>query len=382
MDTPYEVQLQNKARLLNELLADFYNNAIEVMPSPQTQYHRNKMEFAFSNQIDKSKTVKDGPKYFEQKLGMRENRRWDRAFNLNNCYLFSPDTGKLLQSVRQWAKDNNVSYYDSRSKKGTLRLLMVREAKNTGQKMVALQTFDNNYNAGSFKEAVLKVWPDAEILTLVNNGLSDVAPEGAQYTVINGSGHIFEELKLTDKTIKFKISPKSFFQTNTKAAEKLYNAVRTEIKKLKPETVYDLYGGSGGLSFACSDIAQKCISVEMVKEAVEDGKTNIKLNNANNIEFYSAKTEDFITQGVINPNNSVVLLDPPRAGVHEKALKQILAAEPKNIIYVSCNPKSLANDLRLLTEKYRAVNITGYDLFPHTEHVETLAVLTLKQANK
>ncbi|MFA6584707.1 MAG: 23S rRNA (uracil(1939)-C(5))-methyltransferase RlmD [Elusimicrobiaceae bacterium] len=382
-DIPYEEQLRRKTKTLSGLFAC----AVETAPSPDIYYYRNKMEFSFSRQIDRAKTTEDGPKFFENRLGMKEKGRWDRAFDLNECHISTADIGALIKAVRQWAETTETPYSDVRRHEGVLRHLLVRTAKNTGGRMVVLFTRGENFDKESFAEAVTAVWPDAAVLYAVNNSLSDTA-QAEKLTHLAGPEFITEKLRIgsdpvkPDFTLDFKITPRAFLQTNTRAAQKLYSHVRGLVGERPVSALYDLYGGSGGLGFACHDKAEKIISVEFVPDAVQDGIANAQNNKIGNIEFVCAKTEDWLEQQVnaqtVFDGNSVFLLDPPRAGLHPKALENLVKIMPARIIYVSCNPKALDHDLKTLLGLYNLSAISAFDMFPHTEHVETVAVLDRK----
>ncbi|MCX5782930.1 MAG: RsmD family RNA methyltransferase [Elusimicrobia bacterium] len=256
---------------------------------------------------------------------------------------------------------------------GLLRHLLVREAKNTDDAMIAIFTSQPLENPQSFVDAIAQVYPQATILNAINGGLSD-ATNVDEIILLKGSGFITEKMFLDGRELSFRISPKSFFQTNTRSAEKLYLYVRKIIADLRPANVFDLYGGAGGFSLAVCDIAQRCFCVEAVTEAISDGKENAKLSCAHNIEFIRQKTEDFLTGAKISESD-VIIADPPRAGFHPKALKAVMEANPKALIYISCNPQSLARDLKALAQSYKIYSSSGFDLFPHTEHVETAIFL-------
>lgn len=375
-DKPYAEQLAAKEAFLSSLFPSA--PTVKVTPSPKTQYYRNKMEFSFSHQVARRL---DGPPpslEFENRFGLKMKGRWDKAIDLQECFLMSPGVGPLLAEVRGWAAEEGLAYYDLRKHTGSLRHLMLREGKNTGRKMAVLFTTECDFEKDDFLEAVESVWPDATVLHAVNKQLSDVAITD-ELSILSGEGCIEERLCVKTpsvcKDIRFRISHKSFFQTNSYATALLYSRVAELVEGLAPEVLYDLYGGSGGFSFACGHAAKKCISVESVAEAVADGKVNAMLNGVEGVEFICSTVENYL-QAAPEMSSSLVLLDPPRAGLHPKALAAILKAAPPHILYVSCNPKSLARELQAFSQSYRMDLLEGFDLFPHTEHVEALALLT------
>ncbi|MFH1620377.1 MAG: 23S rRNA (uracil(1939)-C(5))-methyltransferase RlmD [bacterium] len=394
-DLAYEDQLKLKAEKLNSLPGDFFKKPVAVHPSPSLRFYRNKMEFGFSRQVEG--VTKSGGKAFASRLGLKSKKRWDRVLDLEECYLLSPEIPELLKSVRKWARIHRHPYYDLRTHHGLLRHLVVREAKNTGQRMITLITTDGHIDADGFVAAVREFYPATTVCRGINAGISDVAVSHHLH-ILHGLGFITEKLNITSRlrpdplVLSFKISPFSFFQTNTLGAEKLYSMVRSIVEKARPGVLYDLYGGAGGFSLACADIVPKCVCVEENAGSVEDGKNNAFANNITNVEFVCAKTEGFLS--TFNPKSnipattasagrqylkSVVILDPPRSGLHPKALKKLAEAGIPSIIYVSCNPVSLARDLKELVRNYSIDSAEGLDLFPHTEHVETIAHLTLQR---
>ncbi len=386
-DVPYAEQLARKSAALAAFFSAYWQNPVSITPAPDKWYYRNKMEFSFSRQIDRTRTTPDTPKYFEDRFGMKEKGRWDRAFDLTECLISSPDAGALLAAVRNWAQATSTQYLDAKMHTGQLRHLLVRDGKNTDGKLVVLFLKSGGFDRDGFVKAIQSVWPDAAILCGENDAKSDTA-QAETLVHLAGPEYITEKFFIgpadsPELEITFKITPRSFLQTNTHAAERLYSRVRELVSGLNCEKLYDLYGGAGGLGFACHDKTKTVVSVEFVADAVRDGRENAAANNITNVDFICAKTEDWLDEqvksGVKFPDNGVFLLDPPRAGLHPKALKYILAIRPKHIIYVSCNAKSLAKEMTELSTAYTIENLEAFDLFPHTEHVETVALLKLKE---
>jgi 23S rRNA (uracil1939-C5)-methyltransferase len=380
-DLKYQKQLEQKAEVLRENLGEFTGDGkISVFPSPEIFFYRNKMEFGFSHQVKRSENRV--PLEFEDKFGLKEKGRWDKALDLTECRIFSPSAPELFSSVRNWAQKNELAYYDLRKHTGFLRHLLVREGKNTGEKMVVLFTAEGDLDNDGFLQTLEKSYNPTTVLWAKNISVSDVAKSNSM-KVLKGEGFIYDRLVLSvgkdkpQKEITFKISPQSFFQTNTKATQSLYSRVREIASQSSADILYDLYGGSGGFSMTCHDLFEKCICADISKEAIEDGKTNAKLNAIDSIEFLAEKIEDFMPETLENPAKTLLILDPPRSGLHPKALKRVLSALPAEIIYVSCNPTALSRDLKALSQSYKIDSVEGFDLFPHTRHVETVVKLTL-----
>ena len=389
LNLPYADQVAKKQEKLQTILADFWTQEIPVTLTDNPVYFRNKVELGFCHQVkwrdDYKKNDpenKTRPLEFEQTLGFKLKGRWDRAVDLEECLLFNEQLVPLVNAIRAWAKTENLSYYDQRKHTGILRHLMVREGKNTGEQIVVLFVTDD-FNEKTFVAAVESVLPNAHIMAAVNNGLADTA-EPESLRVLKGKDHIFEKIILTDQTgqtereVVFKLSPQSFFQTNTQTAQKMYSRVRGIVKKIAPQKIYDLYGGAGSFSLSCADLCEKSICVESVAPAIYNGIENAKLNGVNNVQFFCAKVEDFVKNQPIERKDALIILDPPRGGMHPRACKAVAESGVENVLYISCNPVTLATDLKTLTQHYAVLNVQAFDFFPHSEHIETFVQLKLK----
>ena len=389
LNLSYEEQVAKKRAKLQDTLRDFWTEEIPVTVTDEPKNFRNKVELGFCHQVKwrddydkKDPANKTRPLEFEQTLGFKLKGRWDRAVDIEECALFNEKLVPLLAALRAWAKEENLEYYDQRKHTGVLRHLMVREGKNTGEEIVVLFVTDD-FNEKTFVKAVESVLPDANIMAAVNNGLADTAaPEALR--VLKGKDHIFEKIMLTDesgKTVRevtFKLSPQSFFQTNTKTAQKMYSRVRGIVKKLAPKRIYDLYGGAGSFSLSCADLCEKSVCVESVAPAIYNGIENAKLNGVSNVQFFCAKVEDFVKEQPIERKDALIILDPPRGGMHPRAAKAVAESGVENVLYISCNPVTLANDLKILTQHYEILHAEAFDFFPHSDHIETFVQLKLK----
>jgi 23S rRNA (uracil-5-)-methyltransferase RumA len=366
-DISYEDQLAKKAGVLKELLARIeWQSEIPLHPSPEPWYYRNKMEFSFQ---DVYPVPEDGGD--PVLLGLKVRNRWDRVMNLAECHLMSEDVSGLLESVHSWAVDNKLAPYNLHKHKGYLRHLVVRHGKNTGDRLVNLVTTEGELPKESFVEAVQKVYPKATILHGIHEGKSDHA-FAEKLETLAGDGFLTE--KVLGKT--FRISPYAFFQTNTKGAEFLYGLIRDWVADIKPKTLLDLYCGNGGIALSLSDLAERVMGVEVIPEAVEDARVNAEENGVKNAEFMSAKVEDLLPGfAAQNIEVDVVIADPPRSGLHPTAVPALKELAPLWIVYVSCNPKAMVEDLRRLSELYDVRKVEGVDMFPHTDHMESVALL-------
>lgn len=389
LDLAYEDQAAKKAARVKELLAEFWSGDIRVTKTDDPRYFRNKVELGFCRQPvwkepfdKKAKRDKTAPLEFEQTFGFKLKGRWDRAVDIEECLIFDPRLIPLLTAVRAWAKAENLEYYDHRKHTGVLRHLMLRAGKNTGEAIAVLFVTDD-VPEKSFVAAVESVWPEANIMLAVNTGLADTAaPETLR--VLKGRDYIMEKIILSsprgqkEREVTFKLSPQSFFQTNTLTAQKMYGRVRALVKEIAPKVIYDLYGGAGSFSLSCADLCEKSLCVESVAPAIYNGIENAKLNGVKNVQFFCAKVEDFVQQQPIEKQDALIILDPPRSGMHPKAAKAAAQSGVKNILYISCNPVTLAADLKILTQNYEVTGVETFDFFPHTDHIETLVQLKLK----
>ena len=367
-DLDYAAQLERKTSRVAQALS-FIKDLPELKAhgAPDLWFYRNKMEFSFG---DVYPPVAGGPTV---QLGLKPKGRWYEILDLQECYLMSPQTAPLLKAVRSWAEKNQVAPYNNHKQKGLLRFMVLREAKNGDDRMVQLVTADGELPEASFVEAVLSAYPATTILRGINGKISDTAVS-ERLKALTGPGEIIETLRLPGRELKFRISPLSFFQTNTRAAEVLYGAVRSWVKELKAPAVLDLYCGGGGIALSLADVCAKVVGVESNPSAVADASDNATRNGIANAEFYSGPVEVLLPSLIaLAPQAAVV--DPPRVGLHPKVAGVLAVSGPKALIYVSCNPDSLARDLKVLCGPYQVERVEVFDLFPHTEHVETAVLL-------
>ncbi len=389
LNLSYGEQVAKKQAKLQETLKEFWQGEIPVTVTDEPVNFRNKVELGFCHQVKwrddydkKDPANKTRPLEFESALGFKLKGRWDRAVDIEECYLFNDKLIPLLNAIRAWAKAENLEYYDQRKHTGILRHLMVREGKNTGEEIVVLFVTDD-FNEKTFVQTVESVLPNANIMAAVNNGLADTAaPESLR--VLKGKDFILERIFLTnekgqkEREIVFKLSPQSFFQTNTKTAQKMYSRVRGVVKKLAPKRIYDLYGGAGSFSLSCADLCEKSICVESVAPAVYNGIENAKINGVSNVQFFCSKVEDFVKEQPLERKEALIILDPPRGGMHPKAAKAVAESGVENVLYISCNPVTLASDLKILTQHYEILHVEAFDFFPHSEHIETFVQMKLR----
>jgi 23S rRNA (uracil1939-C5)-methyltransferase len=378
-DVDYEAQCAAKGQRLEALFEPYWPHAIPVTPSPVVWYYRNKLDFNFAPM----RYPEPPPKDFQRELvlGFKRKGQWYWPLDMDECRISSPEMPPLLAAVRQWAKDHNLHPFDSRGRKGFLKFLLVREGKRTGDRMVVLVTRPGEIDKASFVDVVKGACATTSIQWAEDSSFGPAANADTVH-VLDGDPTIDEQLSIEDesgrKDFRFRISPFSFFQTNTLATEVLYGRIREWVRALDPPTLYDLYGGAGGIAFTCSDLVDDIISVESVVSATEDGLYNAERNGISNVSFETAKVEKYLRrvqeEGGL-AEGACIIMDPPRAGLHPKVIKRLGEMRPENVLYVSCKPTVLAQELETLGETYRITALEAVDLFPHTDHVEVLARL-------
>ena len=381
-DVEYPDQLAAKEALLRGIFEPFWDGAIPVTPSPVLWHYRNKVDPAFAPM----RYPEAPPARFarETVLGFKKQGRWYWPLDIEECRIAPEGLDALLAAMRIWHREQGLRAFDSRSEEGFLRVLLVRDAKRTGERMVVVITRDGDFDGPAFVDAVQGAFPSTSIYRGIFRGKADVAAAD-ELELLDGKAAITEELRVPDgdavRALRFRISPMSFFQTNTLATEKLYGMIREWVRKVAPKTLYDLYGGAGGIAFTCSDLAEEVWSVENVVEASEDGRHNAALNRIENVTFVTEKVKNYLRLRLRDEGlgeGAAAILDPPRSGLHPKAQRRIIELGPEHLLYVSCNPKILVREMPGFLEAYRLESMRAVDLFPHTRHVEVLAEFVRK----
>ncbi len=357
-----EKQIQ---RLLEETGQDFIWDGIHG--SPITKGYRNKMEFSFGDEY------KDGP----LALGLHKRNSTYDIVDMEQCNIVDSDVNKILHCVRDYAKRNQLTFHHKIRHEGYLRHLVIRRAIKTGDLMVNLvTTTQDNHDFMPLVEELLQLPIDGKItgiLHTLNDSLSDVVQSDSM-EILYGEPYLYEYLF----DMKFKISPFSFFQTNTLGAEVLYEQARKYVGETKDKVIFDLYSGTGTIAQILAPVASKVVGVEIVEEAVEAAKENAALNNLNNCEFIAGDVLKVIDSLTEKPD--IIVVDPPREGIHPKALPKIAAFGVKEIVYISCKPTSLVRDIQMFEEYgYEMVRACAVDQFPGTYHTESLCILRRKE---
>jgi len=373
-DKPYEAQLSYKKEKISAALKSVPGlPALSMIGAPSAWNYRNKMEFSFGD-------VYPPVAGLWLHLGMKPKGRWYTILDLEECRLPSPEAAPLLAAVREWAAREKVPPYNSHKKEGQLRHLVLREAKNRAERMVLLVTTSGDIPKESFVAAVKSVYPATTILLGRNEKVSDTAISDS-LEVLTGPGYVTETLMFPDAKVDYRISPQSFFQTNTLGTQRLYGLLRDWTRELGAELMLDLYCGGGGIALSLAGACGKVVGVESNLSAVADAKANAILNGIDNCDFYGASVE-FLLPAILDMEPDAAVVDPPRAGLHANAVAALLASSPKVLFYVSCNPDALARDLKALAPRYGVERLVGVDLFPHTDHVETVAWLSRRASDE
>lgn len=353
-----------------------------ILGSRQDRLYRNKLEFGFSNKKWLTlEQVKSGEVFDQMNAaGFHIPGAFDKILDIDECHLMDDVNNRIRNGLRDYAIGHGVSFYDLRANKGLLRNIMLRNSA-TGELMVVVQfswtTREEEAQAMQVMEFMKTEFPEITSLLYVNNTKCNDTIGDLEIMTYSGTDYIYE----TMEDLRFKVGPKSFYQTNTEQAYELYKVARNFAGLTGNELVYDLYTGTGTIANFVAKGAQKVIGIEYVPEAIEDAKVNAELNGlADKTLFFAGDMKDILTDDFIDEYGrpDVIITDPPRAGMHGDVVNVILNAAPKRIVYVSCNPATQARDLQLLDVKYRVVAVQPVDMFPQTHHVENVVLLELR----
>ncbi len=382
----YEDQLRYKQKQVTDNLTRIGKIELpEISPilgSEQTREYRNKLEFTFSNKRWLTQEeVEQDVKYDQMNaVGFHIPGAFDKVLAIDECHLMDDICNRIRNGVRDYAYDYNYTFFDLRTQEGMLRNMMIRRVDEGPGLMVVMQfKIVDPAEEAQMKQLLqymADTWPEiTSLMYVINNKCNDTIGDLPVHT-FKGDDYIIEQME----GLKFKVGPKSFYQTNTRQAYNLYKVAREFAGLTGDELVYDLYTGTGTIANFVSRQARQVIGIEYVPEAIEDAKVNSALNGIDNTLFFAGDMKDILNQEFINEYGrpDVIITDPPRAGMHNDVIDTILFAEPKRIVYVSCNPATQARDLSLLDVKYRVTRVQPVDMFPHTHHVENVVLLELK----
>ncbi|GAB4204874.1 MAG: 23S rRNA (uracil(1939)-C(5))-methyltransferase RlmD [Bacteroidia bacterium] len=373
----YDAQLLFKKKFIQDALTRIGNLNIpsiqDPLKSPQTKEYRNKLEFAFSSDrwIEPELFSKENKTRLPA-LGFHISGQYDKVLDIQQCYLQNDISNQIRNFIREYAIQNNIPFFDIKNRQGILRTLIIRNT-TLHQWMVILGVYKVDDSIFPLLDAVYKQFPFINALLYAHLfSVNDSIYNGKIY-LYKGNDYIIEQLG----HLQFKISATSFFQTNSLQTYHLYDKVRELAQLTQEEYVYDLYCGTGTIGMFVAHQARQVIGMEYVAAAIEDAKENARLNDIQNIEFFSGNIEDILTDEFVSTHGKpdVIITDPPRAGMHKKVIQQIRKIAPKRIVYVSCSPPSQARDISFLSDMYEVKHIQPVDMFPHTTHIENIVLL-------
>ena len=386
---PYEEQLKAKQQQVFDQLTRIGKVGLppfqSILGSVKTKEYRNKLEFGCANKrwYTKEEIAALPPKeegqegnLSESAIGFHITGAFDKIYPIKKCWLMDDLHNEIRNEISRYAKENSMSFYDIRAQHGLLRDLMMRNS-NTGEFMLLVQFhYDeegDEQKAMQLLQHIADTFPQITSLIYVDNQKGNDTFGDLELTTFKGTDFIYE----TMEDLKFKVGPKSFYQTNTDQAYHLYCVARSFAQLTGGELVYDLYTGTGTIANFVAHQAKQVIGIEYVPEAIEDAKENSHVNGINNTLFYAGDMKDILTDDFIQEHGQpdVIITDPPRAGMHADVVKVILNASPKRIVYVSCNPATQARDLQLMDADYKVTAVQPVDMFPHTPHVENVVLL-------
>lgn len=380
---PYGEQLEWKHRQVADALTRIAKVELPdiqpTLPSDNIYGYRNKMEYTFSNKKWLTREqLESGVEYsMRDTAGFHIPGAFDKVLEINRCLLQDDLGNRVRNFVRQLGIDNNLSFYDLRNNTGLLRTMMIRTL-TTGENMVVMSFgADDPDGIKTVMDGIRLNFPEITSLMYVVNTKANDTIGDLDIKLHSGREYIEEEME----GLRFRIGPKSFYQTNSRQAHKLYSVARDMAALKGDELVYDLYTGTGTIANFIARSARHVIGIEYVQEAIDDARINSRVNNVTNTEFFAGDMKDVLTDGFIARHGrpDVMIVDPPRAGMHADVVNVILNAEPRSIVYVSCNPATQARDIALLDTKYKVEAVQPVDMFPHTHHVENVVKLTRRE---
>jgi 23S rRNA (uracil1939-C5)-methyltransferase len=379
---PYSEQIKYKEKQVVDALTRIGKLELpEINPilgSGEVYFYRNKLEFTFSNRRWYTREELDSAGDFKNwnSLGFHVPGMFDKVVNINKCWLQTEPSNEIRNFLRKYAEEHELQFYDTRDSGGFLRNLIIRTS-TTGEVMVILVFFrEEEVNRIALLTELGNEFPGITSLMYTINTKGNDTLYDQEIIVFKGRDHIIEVME----DLKFRIGPKSFFQTNTLQSLELYKIARSFAGLTGEELVYDLYTGTGTIANFVAGNAKKVIGIESVPEAIQDAWVNSKINGISNVDFFSGDIKDLLSSEFmdIHGRPDVVITDPPRVGMHESVVYTLMAAAPKRIVYVSCNPATQARDLEILSGLYKVAKVQAVDMFPHTHHVENVVMLDLR----
>lgn len=379
---PYDMQLKAKQQQVWDQLVRIGHLEIPdispILPSDKTKYYRNKLEFTFSNKRWIYNNEDPDSLTDEERLGLgfHVGKFFDKVLDIKHCSLQPEPSNEIRLFIREYAVTHNLEFYNIRENTGFLRNIIIRNNQVGDVMLTVCFAYDDQDKIVPMLDAIAIEFPQIKSLHYVINEKLNDSISDLDCILYKGEDAIWE----TMGKLKFKIGPKSFYQTNSEQAYKLYSVAKEFAALTENEVVYDLYTGTGTIAQFISDKASKVIGIEYVKEAIEDARINAEANGITNCTFFDGDMKDILTADFIKEHGKpeVMIIDPPRAGMHPDVVKVIMEAAPERIVYVSCNPASQARDLAMMSPMYEITAVQPVDMFPHTMHVENVCALKLK----
>ncbi|HYG37671.1 MAG TPA: 23S rRNA (uracil(1939)-C(5))-methyltransferase RlmD [Cytophagales bacterium] len=381
----YQTQIEYKHQQVIDQLTKIGKVSIPeimpILPSKETIFYRNKLEYTFSNNRWLTKEEIDTQEDIERNaLGFHIPGKYDKIVDVETCFLQPEPSNTIRNIIKEYAKQKGLSFFDIKKQEGFLRNLIIRTANSTGEVMVLLQVFHESEDVFDLLDHLYSTIPGITSLNYVINPKKNETFNDLEVVCHKGLPYIVEEIE----GLKFRIGPKSFFQTNSVQAYELYKITRAFAGLTGSEIVYDLYTGTGTIANFVASKAKKVVGLEYVEMAIEDAKINSSINGIKNTVFYSGDIKDLLNNDFFEKEGrpEVIITDPPRAGMHADVVEMINISGAKRIVYVSCNPATQARDLSLLDSNYEIVKVQPVDMFPHTYHVENVVLLERRDAGK
>jgi 23S rRNA (uracil1939-C5)-methyltransferase len=379
---PYLLQLEYKEKQVKDNLSRIGKIELPdinpIIGSQNEFLYRNKLEYTFSDKRWLTKDEVESEKQYEKEnaLGFHIPGLFDKVLDIEECHLQPEPSNSIKNAVREYSLRNNLQFFDLREQKGFLRNLVIRNSLGGNVMVIVIFFYDDILKREGLLDFLASEFPQITSLMYVINSKRNDSLNDQNPLLYKGDKYLVEEMD----GLKFRIGPKSFYQTNTKQALELYRVAKDFAGLTGNEIVYDLYTGTGTIANFVAASAKKVVGIEYVEEAVKDAKINTEINNLSNTFFFAGDMKDILSENFLEENGrpDVIITDPPRAGMHEDVVKIIILAAPCKIVYISCNPSTQARDILLLSEYYHVTRVQPVDMFPHTHHVENIVLLQRK----
>ena len=376
---PYKLQLQYKEKQVRDNLTRIGKTDLPdinpIIGSSEIYLYRNKLEYTFSDKrwLTKEEVVSDKKFEKEDALGFHIPGLFDKVLDIEECHLQPEPSNSIRNAVRQYAHKNDLQFFDLREQKGFLRNIVIRNSLEGKVMVIVVFFYDDVEKRNGLLDFLASEFPQITSLMFVINSKRNDSLNDQNPILYKGDDHLVEEME----GLRFRIGPKSFYQTNTRQALELYRVAKDFAGLSGKEIVYDLYTGTGTIANYLAAYADKVVGIEYVAEAVQDAKINSEINGIRNSYFFAGDMKDVLSESFFKTHGKpdVIITDPPRAGMHEEVVKIIASAASEKIVYISCNPSTQSRDIQLLSDSYYIAAVQPVDMFPHTHHVENVVLL-------